>query len=348
MILLSPTQTPTVELYVIAAPGLEPAVAAELEALGFTDLRPERGGVTCVGDPAVANLHLRAATRVLARVATFKATRFTDLSREAAKIDWSPYGGLTPKATCRKSRLYHSGAVEEALAKSVPPGPGVLMARLHRDVCTLSVDTSGERLHRRGWRLENGPAPLRESLASGLLRLAGWDPATPLYDPMCGSGTFLIEGALWAAGVPPGQIRAEGDAEIVPAPASGPQIFGSDRSAPTIKAAQRNAERAGISSWLSLKVCEAGRAAPPPDAPPGLVICNPPYGRRVDAARHAMARLREGLGAFPRWSVALFAPPRQLADDQASKMWDRPIVGRHRVDNGGLKTALLVLGPQGA
>ncbi|MFN3202910.1 MAG: class I SAM-dependent RNA methyltransferase [Bradymonadia bacterium] len=341
----------TTSLYVIVAPGLEAVVASELEALGFSDIEPGRGGVSCSGDAARANLHLRAATRVIERVAQFKATRFADLTRKVARVDWSPYGGLTPQATCRKSRLYHTGAVEEAVAKAVPPGDGTLMVRIERDVCTLSVDTSGERLHRRGWRLETGHAPLRETLAAGLLSLADWSPSIPLYDPMCGSGTFLIEAATWAAGLPAGRLRSfansaaavGGEAPPCPEERHG-WIAGSDRSGPAIQAARRNAERAGVEGWLTMGNGEVGRITPPEGVPPGLLICNPPYGRRVDAARHTMGRLKLALeGPFAPWRAAIFAPQKLMADGQAKAMWGRSISARHSIDNGGLKTVLLVL-----
>lgn len=340
-------------LFAIAAPGLEPLVAAELKALAAAGLDIQRvemtrGGVRFEGDPLAANRHLRIATRVIQRVAQFKARRFDQLIKGAQAVDWSMYGGLTPEATCRKSKLYHSGAVESRLAEVVPPGPVKLMARLDHDVCTLSVDTSGERLHKRGWRLETGAAPLRETLACALLRLAHWQPGEALYDPMCGSGTFLIEAARWAMGTPPGADRSfaceawwsRGEAQLSSDPV--PTIFaGSDRSQAALQAAQRNAERAGVRPLLSetaLVATTAKHARPP--APTGLVVCNPPYGQRVGQARTAMEQLSAMLsGPFAAWRAAVLVPL-----GQAKRGFNRPIVERTTLSNGGQPVEWIVLG----
>ena len=148
-------------LFAATWPGLETAAAEEAREAGFADVQAVPGGVNLRGDALRANRMLAVPNRILQRVARFPAHDFDRLVKGAAAVDWSPFGGLTPSVTCRKSRLYHSGAVAERLAGVVPPGPGRLFARLSRDRCTLSVDTTGELAHRRGWRLETGRAPLR-------------------------------------------------------------------------------------------------------------------------------------------------------------------------------------------
>jgi putative N6-adenine-specific DNA methylase len=329
------------ELFAVAPPGLEPVVAAEIAERGFADARAEAGGVSFRGDALLANRALATPTRVLQRVARFRARTFEELAAGAARVDWAPFGGLTPRAACHRSRLYHTGAVAERLAAVVPPGPVELLARLDRDECTLSVDTSGEPLHKRGWRLETGAAPLRETLAAAILRLAGWRPGEALYDPMCGSGTFLIEAAIAAAGRAPGAGRTFAcEAWCPPAPPPTyptvpTTIAGSDRSRAAVEAARRNAERAGVD--VRIDTLEVGHARPP--VAQGLVVCNLPYGHRAPAALHAFDRLAAALaGPFAAWRAALLCPEPAWASRLG-----RPVAHHHRLTNGGLRIGLLVL-----
>jgi putative N6-adenine-specific DNA methylase len=162
---------------------------------------------------------------------------------------------------------------------------------------TVYLDTSGESLFKRGWRLETGDAPLRENLAAGLLRTAGWKPGTPLFDPMCGSGTLLIEAAQMLAGMPPGMNRrfafekfksfkqTEWDTvrhavKPLPLPTQ-PTIFGSDISGDMLVMARNNLQRAGIHFDIPLKQIDAQEVKPPTGIA-GLLIANPPYGERID------------------------------------------------------------------
>jgi putative N6-adenine-specific DNA methylase len=222
--------------FAVTAPGVEAFTASELGALGLSVDRTEPGGVTFQADARglyAANLHLRTASRVLVRVAEFLARDFRAVEKRAAAIPWdtftSPGGVVTFRVTTKKSRLYHQGAVAErlsdaarragrAVAEDVADEPLVpgdagsdaqrLVVRIFRDRCTVSVDASGESLHRRGYRLATAKAPLRENLAAAVLMATGWDGSQPLVDPMCGSGTLLIEGALLARRIPPGLGRA--------------------------------------------------------------------------------------------------------------------------------------------
>lgn len=326
-------------LFAVVAPGLEAAAIAELHAAGFTAVEAVPGGATFDGDPLRANRVLAIPSRILQRVARYEARTFDALVAGAAAVDWTPYGGLTPEVTCRKSRLYHSGAVAERLAAVVPPGPGGLYVRLYRDRCTLSVDTSGELLHRRGWRPETGAAPLRETLAAGILRLAGWTPGEALYDPMCGSGTLLIEAAVAAAGLAPGRLRPFAcerwcpPAEIPRAPAVPTVIAGGDRSAAAVEAARRNAERAGVE--IAVDVIDARHATAP--ASRGLVVCNPPYGRRArlgDAFRVLADRLT---GDLATWRTAILCP-----DPAAVRALARSAEQVFPLRNGGLKVSLVI------
>ena len=233
------------EAFAVTAPGLADIAAGELSRLGIAVGEVESGGVAFEGDfraLCLANLHLRTVSRVLVRVDEFRAATFHELEKRTARIDWSRW--ITPgrdvalRVTCRKSRLYHSGAVAERVAAILAPGvggvqlgasddgdeandtgqssgandggqgaPQLVVVRLLHDRCTISLDSSGALLHQRGYRLATGKAPLRETLGAALLLASGWEPGTPLVDPFCGSGTLAIEGALLARRMAPGRNR---------------------------------------------------------------------------------------------------------------------------------------------
>jgi len=226
--------TPPLDLFAVAAPGLEPLLADELRALGI-EATAEPGGAGWRGTAEqlyTANLHLRTASRVLVRVGEFRARTFFELERHAGKLPWErfvpPGAAVEMRVSCRKSKLYHEGAVAERLLRAVAERVGPLaearsargeeaedeeqggaeaqlfVVRFLHDRCTVSADASGERLHRRGYRQALARAPLRETLAAALLRAGGWHAQAPLLDPMCGSGTIAIEAALLARKIAPG------------------------------------------------------------------------------------------------------------------------------------------------
>jgi putative N6-adenine-specific DNA methylase len=219
--------------FAVTAPGIESICAGELKALGING-SVEDGGVSWNGDlesVARANLWSRTASRVLVRVAEFKAKAFFELELHAKRIPWEQFvsKGATVgfRVTCRKSKLYHSDAVAERLAQSVkrrvagaittsddeseesPAGADtqLFVVRLFHDVCTVSADSSGALLHFRGYRQELAKAPLRETLAAAMLLSNAWRGDTALVDPMCGSGTIPIEAALIARRMAPGRAR---------------------------------------------------------------------------------------------------------------------------------------------
>jgi putative N6-adenine-specific DNA methylase len=361
--------SPTVTAFAIAAPGLEPIVAAELGRLGVT-ATVEPGGVSWTGtldSVARANLWLRTASRVLVRVAEFRARTFWELERHARKLPWErfipPGTPIHFRVTSRRSRLYHSDAVEQRLADAYATRAGASLAkrpvqedlaggtpdeddvyddgddggaqlfviRIVRDVCTVSADSSGALLHRRGYRQAVAKAPLRETIAAAMLLGSDWPATVPLIDPMCGSGTIAIEAALLARRIAPGLNRRfafqgwpEWDAaewarivaeareqELRAAPSL---IQGSDRDAGAIQAARANAERAGVGSDLALDRRVLSSMEPPTDR--GWVVTNPPYGVRVaeaGAVRDLYAALGNVLRArFGGWSLALLSPGESL------------------------------------
>lgn len=215
-------------LYAVSPPGLESAVAAELRALG---IRGEvvQGGIEFESDVAamrLANLHLRCATRVLLRLGHFRARTFFELERHAARVPWSRVltagAHVALRVTSKKSKLYHERAIAERLHTAIEAATGarpttatideeegsadaqLIVVRVLRDDFTISADSSGEALHRRGYRQAGGKAPLRESIAAALLHHAEWHGDRPLLDPFCGSGTIPIEAALLARRIAPG------------------------------------------------------------------------------------------------------------------------------------------------
>jgi putative N6-adenine-specific DNA methylase len=365
--------------FAVAAPGLEEVARAEVAALpGTADVRAVAGGVEWTGDLAAgwgANLWLRIATRVLVRAGEVEATDFGKLRRRAAHLPWRAFvpegAAIAVRASATRCRLYHTGALADTVALAVadaipgahaaadgePAAVGIL-ARGDHDRFTLSIDASGERLHMRGARTEVGAAPLRETLAAGLLALAGWRPETPLCDPMCGAGTIPIEAGLIALDLAPGlarsfalegwplaarapeigraladEARARARAEL-PAP-----IAGSDRDPRAIASAIRNAERAGLADRIAFACADVADARPP--AAGGLVIVNPPYGRRLEPGRPLDRGLRD-LGRalrarFSGWRAAVLAPARASADALGLEGTTRA-----PLSNGGLRVALLV------
>jgi putative N6-adenine-specific DNA methylase len=231
--------------FAIAAPGLEPVVAAELAALGAA---PEivNGGVEFDADRRLlfrSNLELRVASRVVVRIASFRARTFFELERHARDIPWGEYvargGAVTLRVSSSKSKLYHEGAIAQRLMLAIEQkaagahaagGSDVVSARADADVapadanaaasqmfivrflrdeCTVSADASGALLHLRGYRQAVAKAPLRETLAASMLVAAGWNGARALIDPMCGSGTIPIEAALIARRIAPGIASAD-------------------------------------------------------------------------------------------------------------------------------------------
>lgn len=221
--------------FAVAAPGLEPIVANELTALGVKGTIVP-GGVEFTGDARVlyrANLELRTATRIVVRIATFRARTFFELERHAKDIPWKRFvakgGTVSLRVTAAKSKLYHEGAIAQRLMDAVKKSVGasvkslaaaedieereisdaqMFIVRFLRDECVVSADTSGVLLHMRGYRQAIGKAPLRETLAASLLVGTNWKGDVPLVDPLCGSGTIPIEAALIARRIPPGLANA--------------------------------------------------------------------------------------------------------------------------------------------
>jgi putative N6-adenine-specific DNA methylase len=368
-------------LYVSTLPGLEPALEAEVSARGWTPRRAE-GGVELAGPAGLhqeANLRLRTASRVLLRLGTFRASDSDTLADRLQALDLSHVwdGRTPPKLSVSMHRspvpgpdvIFDAAAYAWGLPSVERAGPleeegggaGLtVLVRVEGDAFTVSADTSGEPLHRRGYRQEVSRAPLRETLAAGILRLAGYDGSETLVDPMCGSGTFLVEGAWLSMHRAPGLLRpfafesfpafdaaawaqrkAHAEAAALPAPRAA--LHGFDINAGSLGTARRNARRAGVT--LTLERQDVRTLTPPP-GPPGLVVANPPYGKRVGEAED-LPGLYRALGhtlrqGFAGWRAAVILP-----DDAALvKALGLPGARSLPVRNGGLRCRLLLAGPE--
>ncbi len=329
------------ELFASCTPGLEGALAEELRALGLDRVQPVAGGVEARGDYATVNRGSRIASRVLWRLGS--APNPSAL-KSVVKLP-APW----PVVVEGGDRAWQAAA-ESAWggAASKPDESLHLQLRLNRGACVVSVDTSGPLLHFRGYRQEVGRAPMRETLAAGMLRLAKHDPLRPLHDVMCGSGTLLIEAAEAAAGLAPGRNRhfafeawpgaTPPPVWPAPVPPAAP-IIGTDLNAGALGTARRNAKRAGVLDRLTLERADATKLSKRPDLAAGLVVANLPYGKRV-GERSELGSLYRALGlsvrrAYPGWRFAF------LLEDGADWL-GLPITERFSVANGGLRCELVV------
>lgn len=353
-----------------------------------------RGRLT---DAWLANLHLRTVNRVLMRITEFRARGFPELEHRLSEIPWELYllPGEPPEmsVSVTRSRLYHKGAVAERFAAGIgkrfealsggvrsgssdQPGqsrpsepsdqsqlaganPQRLFIRAVEDRFTVSIDSSGELLHKRGWKPDVGRAPLRETLAAAALMLAGYDGREPLIDPMCGAGTFSLEAALMASGTPPGLRRdfafmgwpsfiprrwdhlrreAAGQAKT---DSDASAILASDRNAEAVSALQAAVDSGGLNGFVQVHQQDFFHIRPDREGrSPGLVTLNPPYGVRMGSRVESQALFEaicEHLRVhFGGWRFAMIAPGREVA-----KTLPFP-AERHPLFHGGLRLALLV------
>lgn len=325
--------------------GLEAVLASELGEIGMRHAplsvgASVPGGVHFQGGwPAAmaVNLHSRIASRVLLKLVSRAYRNENDIYALAREQRWEQWFG--PKQTLRidmtavKSPLKSvdfatlkvKDAICDRLRESAGDRPSIdtltpdvrVFVFLDATQCTLYLDTTGEPLFKRGWRLDKGAAPLRENLAAGILRLSGWQPGTSLYDPMCGSGTFVAEAAQVALGIAPGSARRFGFEKVRGYDITAWQalkvaamdarraarvqtaelgIFGSDISGDMLVKARANLERAGVSG-VPLKQLDA-RGVAAPSADPGVLLANPPYGERIEV--RGRRRLDDDEPAFQR------------------------------------------------
>jgi putative N6-adenine-specific DNA methylase len=368
------------EILAITSPGIETILARELDQLGIGTTRKISGGVEARGkidDLRKANLWSRTANRIVVRIAEFHASSFHELERRVKKIEWARYlnrgSAVRFRVTCRKSRLYHSDAVAERFENVLvqqlsakiaaredddesESDAQLFIVRILSDVCTVSIDSSGALLHRRGYRQAVAKAPLRETLAAAMIIGSEWDMKSPLADPMCGSGTIPIEGAMMARRIAPGARRKfafeqwpDHDEiawkENVEAAVEGEKkeceaaIIASDRDAGAVSAAMSNAQRAGVSNDIRIEQ-RAISAAEFPDEP-GWIVTNPPYGLRVGESaplRNLYARLGKILtNEASGYLLCLLSADRKLEGQLGIDV--REVF---RTTNGGIPVRLVI------
>ena len=300
--------------------GLEPVLAHEPKPLGASQITPTEGGVAFAGDFSImmkANLHSRTASRILWRLGQGRCRNEADLYKLAAGVDWPLLFAVentikvkvdairSPLTNLAFAALKIKDAVCDVFRDKLGERPSVntrtpdmrIQAFLTADTATLYLDTSGEALFKRGWRRETQDAPLRENLAAGILLLAGYTGDTPLFDPMCGSGTLLIEAADIALNRAPGRGRSfafpklngyvpNNWATLLEAARAAERrvtslpIHGSDRYVPALETAHNNLVSAGLEKAITLASADILETRPWIDH--GLIVTNPPYGVRLD------------------------------------------------------------------
>ena len=317
--------------------GLEQVLAGELIELGANNVQVQRRAVAFTGDKRMlymANFCLRTASRVLVPIATFKAKKTDEIYEQIKQLDWAQY--MTAKTTFQIDATVYSDLfrhsqfityrVKDAIVDWWMEHGGVrpsvqltnpdlyLNVHIAGDMVTLSLDSSGESLHKRGYRVANTQAPINEALAAGMLLLAGWKGQSDFYDPMCGSGTLLIEAALIAHNIAPGIYRrgfafekwADFDAELFDDVSSDDsrerdfehKIYGSDAGFYAVQTAQKNVISANLQRDIEVKqirVQELKTENEKRKTEGALVMMNPPYGERLSQDKDVL-RLYQDIG----------------------------------------------------
>jgi len=363
------TSTDDLEIFLSTVPGLERFLLAEAEERSFKSAEASKGGVTVRGDWREvwrANLMLRGASHVLVRLGSFKAMHLAQLDKRAHRFPWTDVLRadlpVRVEVSCKKSRIYHDKAAAERIEKAIRETLGAeinkdasicIKVRIISDICTISVDTSGEPLHKRGHKAVVNKAPMRESLAALLLRACGYRGREAVVDPMCGSGTFVIEAAEIAAGLAPGRSRrfafeqlATFDPSVwqklkeqVPAASRMPCFYGFDRDQGAVQMSEDNATRAGIAAHTAF-ARQAISELKAPEESTGLVIVNPPYGARLGDQKKLLP-LYQTLGKtlkqrFPGWRIGIITNSAMLADATGLPFKKRKVAFSH----GGISVKL--------
>ncbi len=375
-------------LFATASRGTEPLVAAELETLGAKKVRQGRGGVTFMAnlDEAMRLIvHSRLAMRVLYPLGEFEAPGADGLYEAAVSVPWEDWLTTTStfavEATLTNSEHTHSGFVAlkikdglvDRMRKVKGERPNVdtqspdvqIVAHLNKTKLSLSLDLCGDALFKRGYRIKTTPAPLKETLAAAVLMASGYTGEEPLADPMCGSGTIVIEAGYIATNRPPGlkrhfaverwpsmgekaralldEVKSEAASKLRDAPFP---ILGFDRDEEALEAAQRNVAAAGLSASVRIEQADAVHGEPPADVPRGLICTNPPYGDRLSAGgqkgmKTFYFQLGEGMNRWAGWRMAFLSGNSAFE----SAFHHRPIK-RTPMFNGPIECTLIEYGPQ--
>ena len=364
--------------------GIEKILKNEITNLGYEIIKTEDGRITYKTDEkgiAMSNIWLRTAERVLLKVAEFEAKTFNDLFENTKAINWSkyiPYGGEFPvsKASSIKSKLFSTPDIQAIVKKAVVESLKIsyqedgmlpetkekypIQVFIHKDIVTLAIDTSGMALHKRGYREVSTKAPLRETVASAMVQLTPWQPGRILVDPMCGSGTIVIEAAMLGLNMAPGlnrefiaekwttmdkkiwwDVRKEAfekmntDADF--------KIYGYDIDKEAVMIARKNAELAGVEDYVEFKVFNAKNFES--EEKFGFIITNPPYGERLED-KQTVKKLYKDLGyAFKElktWSYYMVT-----SYEDFENAFNKKATKKRKLYNGRLKTYIYqYIGPK--
>ena len=364
--------------YELIAPchfGLEAVLKKEILDLGYEISQVEDGRVTFIGDDEAicrANIFLRTAERVLLKVGSFQATTFDELFEKTKALPWEEYIPINgkfwvAKASSIKSKLFSPSDIQSIMKKAMverlknrykvtwfeESGASFpLRVFLYKDMVTIGIDTSGDSLHKRGYRTLTAKAPITETLAAALIMLTPWRGDRILVDPFCGSGTFPIEAAMMAANMAPGMNRsflAEDWKELIPRKCwyeamdeandlvnldVATDIQGYDADGEIVRAARANAERAGVEQLIHFQQRPVSELSHPKKY--GFIISNPPYGERLEEKANLPAlyqQIGERYAALDSWSMYLIT-----SYEDAQKYLGRKADKNRKIYNGMLKT----------
>ncbi len=357
--------------------GMESLIAGELKDLGAENVNAENGRVLFSGDENIlarVNICSRYAERVQILVGSFEARSFEELFQGAKALPWEewigsldafPVKGYSINSTLFSTRdcqaIIKKAVVERLKAKYKiewfeETGPiHQIQFSIMKDKVSMLIDTSGYGLHKRGYRLDANDAPIKETLAAALCGLSRLRPYHKLYDPMCGSGTILIEGAMMAANIAPGLGRSfsaerfgvinrnvwseeRERARSLVQPCDDFMAFGSDIDAKAIEIAKINAERAGVADKISFKVADIAKFKPETER--GTLICNPPYGERLLDITECEKIYKVMGNVFEQkkgWSYSIISP-----DEEFEKVFGRKADKRRKLYNGMIKCQLFM------
>lgn len=357
--------------------GIESLIAGELKDLGAENVNAENGRVLFSGDENIlarVNICSRFAERVQILVGTFEARSFEELFQGTKALPWEEWIGsrdaFPVKGYSINSTLFSTRDCQAIIKKAVvermkskygiewfeETGPvHQIQFSIMKDKVSLLIDTSGMGLHKRGYRLDANGAPIKETLAAALCSLSHLRPYHKLYDPMCGSGTIIIEGAMMAANIAPGVNRSFSAERFGVIPrnvwaeererarslvreCNDFEAFGSDIDPKAIEIAKINAQRAGISDKVNFSVADMKKFAPKSEK--GTLICNPPYGERLLDLNECEAIYRDMGKVFEKkhgWSYSIISP-----DEEFETAFGRKADKRRKLYNGMIKCQLFM------
>ena len=363
-----------IELIATATFGLESVVKREIEKLGYKVIKTEDAKITYLADErgiVRSNLNLRCADRVLLKMAEFKAETSEELFQQTKAVDWEQWipadGKFTVNCTTVKSKLRSEPACQKTVKKAIVEKLGEVYMMDHftetgaeytvkvtilKDRATLTIDTSGVGLHKRGYRVKNVAAPMKETLAAALVQLSFWKKGRLLLDPFCGSGTIAIEAAMYERNIAPGlgrEFASQGwnaiseeiwkeerkkayeaidyDADV--------RILASDIDKKAVAAAQENAEEAGVDDCIEFSVRDFNKLSVPEKY--SVIICNPPYGERIgdkEQMKASYAHMKKLLEADPTLSAYIITADKDTEEAIKPREPDR----RRKLYNGRLET----------